>query len=197
MRILLTIICIISCCAITSSQEKFASYLDATRASYKAGKLEDAHYAIQMLMQDLELRVGQEVLKLLPARLDSLEALKEADEIVYNDILNGGTKVERVWGSQLNNFHFELRANSPRMTMINQYFNNIGVAPGRKMIKVQGMKATFNIDKHNDADIKNECEIAIPSGDMLITLTGINSSEEVMMKMVNQLPIAAIVKLFQ
>jgi hypothetical protein len=48
--------------------QDFNKAMATAKASYSAGKLEDSHFALQQAMQEVDLTVGKEVLKLLPSK---------------------------------------------------------------------------------------------------------------------------------
>ena len=52
--------------------QDFEKEVAAAKTSYKAGKLEDAHFALQQTLQALDITIGKEVLKLLPEKMDAL-----------------------------------------------------------------------------------------------------------------------------
>ncbi|MEJ7676328.1 MAG: hypothetical protein WKG06_00290 [Segetibacter sp.] len=50
--------------------QDFKKELATAKTSYKSGKLEDAHFALQQTLQALDITIGKEVLKLFPEKTE-------------------------------------------------------------------------------------------------------------------------------
>ena len=55
------------------------------------GKLEDAHFALQQAMQEIDIIIGKEVMALLPATMDKFSANTKDDNVMSNVGFMGST----------------------------------------------------------------------------------------------------------
>jgi hypothetical protein len=62
--------------------QDFAKAMTTAKTEYNAGKLEEAHFALMQAMQEIDLIVGKEVLKLLPEKMDSLTINAREDNVI-------------------------------------------------------------------------------------------------------------------
>ncbi|WP_315816920.1 hypothetical protein [Paraflavitalea speifideaquila] len=174
--------------------QNFSTHLDTARNLYKTGKLEESHYSMLQMMQQLEREIAEQILKMLPTKLDSLNVVTEADEITGNTGF-AGSSTSRTWGAGFPNASLEIKGNSPNIALINQYFNNNAYGTGKdKLIKVHGLKGKLTKDQIGENKM-TEIQIDIPVGETLIRFTTVNISEENTVKLINALPIPTIVKL--
>ncbi|HCL04658.1 MAG TPA: hypothetical protein DHW64_01240, partial [Chitinophagaceae bacterium] len=61
--------------------QDFKKNITTAQTSYNSGKLQDAHFALLQMMQDLDITIGKEVLKLFPASMDSLQAVAKEETV--------------------------------------------------------------------------------------------------------------------
>ena len=71
MKFIITLITFIAFTT-TGIAQDFAKAMTSAKTAYNAGKLEETHFALQQAMQEVDLIVGKEVLKLLPPKIDTL-----------------------------------------------------------------------------------------------------------------------------
>ena len=53
--------------------QDFGKDISTAKTAYTAGKLEESHFALLQALQEIDIRIGQEVLKLLPQQLDTMK----------------------------------------------------------------------------------------------------------------------------
>src|ERR1700692_4947627 len=82
--------------------QDFNKAMATAKASYSAGKLEDAHFALQQAMQEVDLTVGREVLKLLPSKLGTMTSVAKVDNVSSNVGFVGAT-IHRAYGQGAQN----------------------------------------------------------------------------------------------
>src|SRR5579863_4514616 len=95
MKVFITLIAVIAFTSICTAQD-FTKAMGTAKAAYSAGRLEDAHFALQQAMQEVDLIIGKEVLKLLPAKMDVMEIMVKDDNVASNVGYIGAT-VHRVY----------------------------------------------------------------------------------------------------
>ncbi len=101
------IICYIalSCIITTLSAQDFKNNISQAQTHYTTGKLQDAHFALQQMMQDLDITIGKEVLKLFPLQLDTLSAINKQQEVFGNSQFTGVT-IEKIMASPTRKLHW-------------------------------------------------------------------------------------------
>ena len=144
--------------------------------------------------------IGREVLKLLPAKMDSLTANTGNDNVSSNVGFVGAT-VNRSYGKFDKKAELSIISNSPMVAMLNSLFNSPLLAgmnndPNTKTIKVQGYKARLE-RKNSNVDGKFNYEVQVPLGSALITFSLDETNETEITTMMNTVPLSQIAKLIQ
>jgi len=177
--------------------QDFKKHITTAQTSYTAGKLQDAHFALLQIMQELDITVGKELLKLLPAAMDSLQSVPK-EETVSGNSQSTGVTIEKNYGLFTKKATINVVINSPLLNTLNAYINSplmagFGGDPNTKMVKVGNYKARLN----KDDDEQNTYRLEIPLSNALLSLKINNSSEAELMSLASQLPIAKMASLIQ
>lgn len=183
-------------CSFTMAQD-FKKNITTAQNSYKAGELQDAHFALLQMMQDLDITIGKEVLKLFPANMDSLQAVPKEENVSGSNQFTGVT-IEKKYGLYAKKGELSIVINSPLLNTINTYINSPLMAgfssdPNTKIVKVGTYKA--KLIKENDE--QNNYALEIPLSNALLTLKISNSSENELLSMASTIPIAKMASLVQ
>ncbi len=184
----------------TVKAQDFAKAMTTAKTAYNAGKLEDAHFALQQAMQEVDLVVGKEVLKLLPPKMDSLTVSTKDDNVASNIGFVGAT-IHRVYGTAIKKADLSIISNSPLVAMMNTVLNTpmLGgmMNDGKtKTIKVQGYKGRLE-KQSGSTDSQNNYELQIPLGSALITFKVDDCTDTQIINMANTIPLQQIAKLIQ
>jgi hypothetical protein len=188
------------------AQADYNKYIATARTSYAKPDLEDTRYNLMLALQQLDMKVGEEILKILPDKMDSLVAQKKNDNIMANSAGWIGTTIHREYGVTYNNkVDVDIVSNSPMVASLNAWLNNPMFAQmgGRKAMKVDGYKGsyTFEISESTDAAgnaIKTpRSEMQIPIFSSLVTVKCDNMKEDDFVKMLNTLPISKIAEMLK
>ena len=192
------------CTVAAASAQDFAKHLAEARTTYKSGKLDDARFAMQQMLQQLDSLTGEQVLKLLPTKM------ADKDVRTVRDDVSGasgfvGVLIHREYGLDVKKAAYDSMAvqidiisNSPLIGTINALLSlpmGIGSSPDQKIVKVNGYKALLS--KISGDDEKKEYELQLPLNNALITLKAPGRSQDEILKMANSLPVADIAKLIQ
>jgi hypothetical protein len=184
--------------ATKGTAQNFTADIANAKTSYSAGKLEDAHFALLQAMQEIDMIVGKEVLKLLPANMDAFAANGKTDNVTSN-VGFVGTTIHRSYGAA-DDVDLSIISNSPLITTINAFLNTplLGgmMSNGNnKIIKVQGYKG--QLTKETNSNGQTNYTIQLPVGGSLITFTGKNATDTQILAWANTLPLQQIAKLIQ
>lgn len=182
----------------TAFSQNFATDITAAKTAYASGKLEDAHFALQQALQEIDIIIGKQVLSLLPEKMDTYTINTKDDNVMSNVGFMGST-IHRTWG-QNDDVDISIIGNSPLITTINAFLNTplLGgmMSNGNnKIIKVQGYKA--QLMKNDNGNGQIGYSIQLPLGSSLITLTARNTTDTQIMTWANTIPLQQIAKLIQ
>lgn len=175
----------------TATAQDFAKNVSTARSAYAAGNLQDSRFAMEQMLRDLDIEIGKEILKLLPAKIGTRNANTTSDNV------NGtggftGLFVERQYGADPNNASIEIINNSPLITSLGV----ILAAPmmrdqNQKVIKVQGCKALLTKNQNTETG-KTGYELQIPMNNTLITLKITDTNETEITAAANTIPLSKI-----
>ena len=179
--------------------QDFNKNVASARNSYAAGNLEEARFAMQQMLNDLDMAIGREVLKMLPAKMGSFSSNASNDNVTANTGLTG-VVIHREYGSGEKVLSLDLMSNSPLVASINAilsipFMGNSGDGT-QKVIRIDGYKGM--LQKTVDEETKKtDYTLQVPIGSTLLTFTAPDPSEEVVVRMANTIPISQITKLVQ
>ncbi|MEO6454805.1 MAG: hypothetical protein ABIN97_12065 [Ginsengibacter sp.] len=199
MKYLITLFTLITCTFTVMAQD-FAKAMTTAKSSYNAGKLEETHFALQQAMQEVDLIIGKEVLKLLPAQMDTLKN-NAKDDNVSSNIGFAGATIHRSYGKGMRKADLSIISNSPLVAMMNTFLNTpmLGglMNDGKtKTVKIQGYKARLE-KQEGSTEGKNDYELQIPLGSALITFKVDDCTDSQIQDMANTIPLQQLAKLIQ
>lgn len=185
--------------ALTTFSQDFNKDLTTARSSYSSGNLEDARFAMQQMLNDIDVIVGKEMLKILPTKLDALDANTANDNVAVNTGLTG-VVIHRDFGKEAKTANLDIMSNSPLIASINAilsipFIGNSGDGT-QKVVKVQGYKGVLQKSVNSETN-KTDFTLQIPLNSTLITLVANDSSEAEILKWANTIPMSQIAKLVQ
>jgi hypothetical protein len=181
------------------AQQDFEKRLTEARTAFAANKLDDARFAMQQMMQELDIITGKEVLKLLPEKMDAKAANTTKDNVSGASGW-AGVVVHREYGQPADTslYTLEVITNSPLIGMLNQILNMpllAGANPDQKIIRVGGYKGLSN--RSTGANGRDEYEIQVPLQSSLITFRAPGMPQDKVIEMANTIKVADIAKLIQ
>lgn len=179
--------------------QDFDKNIASARSAYSSGNLEDARFAMQQMLNDLDMAIGQEVIKMLPLKMGTASANTTNDNVTANTGL-AGVIVHREYGSAEKMYTLDLMSNSPLVASINAilsipFIGNSGDG-SQKVIKIDGYKGM--LQKSMDEETKKtEYTLQIPIGSTLLTFVAPDSTEDQVISMANTIPLSQITKMVQ
>ena len=199
MKNLLSLLVLIFFSTAGVTAQDFSKNISSARTAYAGGNLEDARFAMQQMLNDLDMTIGKEVLKMIPGKMGAHSANTASDNVTANTGL-AGVIIHRDYGTQERKLNLDLMSNSPMVASINAilsipFMGNSGDG-SQKIIKVDGYKGM--LQKTVDEETKRtDYTLQIPMGSTLLTLDAPNTTEEEVVKMANTIPLSQITKLVQ
>jgi hypothetical protein len=198
----------ISICTVgvVNAQQEFNKHLADARTAYASGKLDDARFAMQQMMQELDIITGKEVLKLLPTKMVDQNAKMDRDNVsgasgwvrvlIHREY---GIDTKKLGADKYDSLAIQLDviSNSPLIGTLNALLSLpfVGNNPDQKIIKINGYKAL--VSKTSGDDAQKEYELQLPLNNALVTLKAPGRSQEDIIKMANTIPVAEIAKMIQ
>lgn len=182
--------------ALGASAQEFNKQLASARTAYSAGKLDDTRFAMQQMLQELDILTGKEILKILPAKLNEQAANTAKDEVSGASNFLGIT-VHRDYGTSDKATTLEIITNSPLIGGLNTILSLPFVAGSAdyKVVKVEGYKAL--IQKSTGENNSTEYELQLPLNNSLITLRSPGATQDQIIKMASTIPVGQIAKMVQ
>jgi hypothetical protein len=184
---------------IAFSQGDFKTQITTAKKSYAGGKLEETHFALQQALQELDIIIGKEVLKLMPQKLDSITANPGEDRVSANVGFIGAT-IHRSYGAT-GRLQVEIINNSPLIGTLNMFLNSSFLGgmvrdENTKVVKVQGYKARLEKQGENENG-KNNYTLQLPFNGALMSFTANGLDEKAVLAAANSFPLQEIAKLIQ
>jgi hypothetical protein len=196
MRILFTIVVVVSLGFVLQAQQ-VEDKLNEASAAYKAGELENARFALQQALMEINQAIGREILALLPESLDGMQKIEQSDDVTGTGYGFAGLFVSRNYQGVGRESSVEIISDSPLMAGINALLSMpvfLGASPDQKRIKVDNYKALMTRNQDSEGVVSWDIQVPFSSSMLSFRCSGIDSEKEVT-AMANKLPVEKIVKL--
>lgn len=185
--------------SIAAQAQEFNKNLSSARTAYASGNLEDARFAMQQMLNDIDIIIGREVMKLLPAKMDALASNPKSDNVTANTGL-AGVVIHRDYGTGEKTALIDIMSNSPLVSSVNAilsipFVGNSGDGT-QKVVKVQGYKGVLQKTVDTETN-KTSFTLQIPLNSTLLTFSANDSNEADVLRQANTIPVTQIVKLVQ
>ena len=179
--------------------QDFDKNLAAAKTSYASGNLEDARFAMQQMINDLDMAIGKELLKLLPENLESMAFNEPSDNVTANTGF-AGVMIHREYGTGEKLRNIDIMGNSPMIASLNAilalpFLGNSGDGT-QKVIKIDGYKGILQKNVNTETN-QADYTLQIPLSSTLLTLNVPDTNEADVIKMANTIPVREIAKLVQ
>lgn len=203
MKIFIISLILISFTFSAYSQDELSAKLSEARTQYTSGNLEDARFALEQALVEVDNIIGKLILDQLPTSLNEFKVNSEEDSHVGSTAGFAGVYVLRKYedpnhsGDSDKYIEFSLVNDSPFMGMVNAFVSNplAGAVPGQKRLKIDGYKAML---QKPDNDENSEYSVLLPFNQSLISIKFMGvSSESDVIGMTNQFPVKEIINIAQ
>ncbi len=178
-------------------------YFDEAKSQYAAGNLDDARFALEQALTELDELVATKILEITPTQIGDLQSIAENDQYSGTSIGLTGLYVFRSYENPSNpaqSMEMSIMPNSPLLASVTNFLSNSilgGIASsamGQKRIKVDNYKAMMQKDENAEEE---RYTINIPFSESLITLEFSGMDENTVLTNSNQNPVSQIVKIAQ
>src|SRR3954468_9034551 len=93
--------------------QDFDKNLATAKSSYGSGDLENARFAMEQMLRDLDMAIGKEILKMLQAQISTMKQNDKEDNLSGGAGYAGGLYVHRTYGMSPKAGQVEIINNSP------------------------------------------------------------------------------------
>jgi hypothetical protein len=173
--------------------------LSDARSAYSSGNLHDTRFALQQALHEINLAIGNDILKTLPNRMGDMNVIEADDNVTATNVGFAGIIVTRNYeaGENLSS-SLQIISDSPLLAGINAILALpliTGGDPNQKRIRVGSYRAL--LQKSGDAD-DISWDVQIPVGSTLISFNcnGV-ADEKSVTDMVNTIPVDQIARFVQ
>ncbi|MBY0435981.1 MAG: hypothetical protein K2U26_17965 [Cyclobacteriaceae bacterium] len=185
----------------SATAQDFDKNLATAKSSYSSGNLEDARFAMEQMLHDLDMAIGKEILKMLPAKMGSLASDPKQDNLTGGSGMGTGLFVHRTYGATPKIADLEIVNNSPLMNSIGAILNTPILGgmmrdENQKVVKIQGYKSLLNKSLDSETG-KTNYELQIPINNTLVMLKVDDTTEGEITGFANTIPLAKIATLAQ
>jgi hypothetical protein len=196
-QILVLIICFVV--QFQSHSQDISASLSEAKSSYSSGSLDDARFALEQALQQIDQAIGKEILKILPTNLSGMEFLEQEDNVVGTNLGFAGLFVDRNYGQEEKSASIDIIGDSPLMAGLNAMLALPAIMTqgdgDQKRIKVDGYKSLLQKETSSEGAVSYT--VQIPANSTLISLNVNGYTENEVISMANTIPVAQIVKLAQ
>ena len=194
-----TILCICLFLAFQSYAQEIGPTFSDAKSSYSSGSLDDARFALEQALQQIDQAIGTEILKILPTNLSGMNYNDQEDNVVGTNLGFAGLFVDRNYGQGEKNAGIDIIGDSPLMAGLNAMLALPAIMTqgdqDQKRIKVDGYKSL--LQKETNSEGVDSYTVQIPASSTLISLNVTGFSENEVISMANMIPVTQILKLAQ
>lgn len=179
--------------------QDFNKNLANAKSAYASGKLEDARFAMEQMLRDLDAAIGKEILKMMPAKMGAMNANAAEDRVTGGAGIAAGLFVHRTYGTGAKTANVEIINNSPLIAGLNAMLSlpMLGnTDPNQKQVKVQGYKSLLRKEVDSQTG-KTNYELQTPFNNTLLTLKVNDTNEAEILGFANSIPLAKIAEFAQ
>jgi hypothetical protein len=197
----ISVILSIACLAVMGlTAQDVNSQLGEARKYYGDGDLQSARFALQQAMNEIDLAIGREILKILPQKMGEMPVVESSDEYNATSLGFAGIYVNRYYGDkEEKHASIQLITDSPLLSGINAILSlpMIGMGdPNQKRVRIGNYRGLMQ--KSTDESGIVSWDVQIPFGSSLLTFQCVGiDDEKTVTNMANTIPVDAMAKLVQ
>lgn len=183
-----------------ATAQDFDKNINTARTAYSSGNLQDSRFAMEQILRDLDVAIGKEILKVLPAKIGTLNYVEKEDNLTGTGAYTG-LYVQRNYGAEAKRGSIEIINNSPMINSLNAILSMPVIGgmmrdENQKMVKIQGYKSILNKQVNSDTG-KTGYELQIPMNNTLVTIKMDDTNEGEITAAANAIPLSKIVQMAQ
>lgn len=175
-------------------------HLNEAKSAYAAGQLDAARFALQQAMNEVDLAIGKEILKVLPAKMGQCQVVAAEDNVSFGAGGYAGLYLNRTYrADEQNHIEVQIIGDSPLLAGVNAILSLplIGAGdPNQKRIRVGNYRALMQ--KSTDSEGIVSWDVQVPFGSSLMTVQFRNNADEkTATDLANTIPVEQVARLLQ
>ena len=185
------------------AQDKVEENLSTAQSAYQDKNYEDARFALQQSLAELDIVISKEILKKLPTELEGHTSNPEDDQVMGNTMGITGLNVNRTYGEKGDSLQYvdlNIISNSPMLAGITSFLTNplfMNMADeSQKSVKIQSYKAVLQKGESSDEIPTYDLQIPIAQSLMTMNFNGFDDENEVL-RLVNLIDLGGIAELLK
>jgi hypothetical protein len=172
--------------------------LNEAESAYNGKNLDDARFALQGALNEINMLIGQDILKMLPQKMSDM-ACNAKEDNVSGAAGFAGLSIIRTYGTEARTARIDILGDSPMLASLNALLAMpmiMGSDPNQKRIKVGDYKGL--LQKETSENVVTGYTVQLPVNSTLVTFKVEGSfSENEVMSMAQTIPVAQIAKISQ
>lgn len=180
------------------SQSPTVNLKDAS-AAYGSGDLEAARFSLQQAINEVDLVIGKEILKILPANMGDLTFSEKDDVLGAGNLGFAGLNLSRSYGKGLErNVELSIIADSPLLVGINALLTMPAFTadPNQKRVRIGGYRGLLQKSENEPGKVNWELQVPFGSSLLTVSFNGI-SDEKTVTDLAATIPIEQIARMIQ
>lgn len=181
--------------------QDFEKNMASAKTAYDAGDLENARFAMEQMLRDLDIAIGKEIMAMLPTQLGDLSYDDKDDNVTGSGGGVGtGLFVHRSYGKEAKTGKIDVINNSPMITSINAFLAlplmGKSADGTQKVVKIQGYKSVLNKNV-DEVTGKTGYTLQVPMSNTLFTMEMNDIGEDEIQQLANSIPLGKIAQIAQ
>jgi hypothetical protein len=167
-------------------------------SSYSSEDLENARFALQEALNEINIAVGQEILAALPEEMNGLSKVESADDVTGMNVGFAALFVHRSYRNESQEASIDLVSDSPIMASVNTILAMPGFMTAdenQKRVKISNYKALLTRSENEETGVVSwDLQVPLQSSLLTFNCKGFTDENEVI-QMANSIPVRQIVEI--
>ncbi|TVQ09278.1 MAG: hypothetical protein EA361_15575 [Bacteroidetes bacterium] len=171
MKIIYTTLIFLGLFVATLSAQEVSKQLNEAGAAYDAGNLQETRMALQQAIHELDMAIGNEILKALPSTLHNMPIDQEKDNVSSAGDL--GLFISRRYAAPENDHYIsiEIIGDSPMISGVNALLSLPVFVGDRNQKRVRLGSRRALLQKNEGQDGIHSWDVQVPMGSTLLTFS--------------------------
>ncbi len=173
--------------------------LNTAKSAYGSGDLQGARFALQQALNELNIAIGAEILKLLPTNMEDMTYIEEEDNVTATTAGFTGIYVSRTYQFDENKHaSLQIISDSPLLSGISALLALpvFGADPNQKRVRIGGYRGLLQKSENSTGEISWDLQLPVGSTLLTFQVEGIEQ-EKTVTDMASTIPVDQISRFAQ
>jgi hypothetical protein len=192
---------IIMLCLITAGlyAQDVNGQLNSAKSAYGSGDLQSTRFELQQALNELDIAIGAEILKLLPVKMGDMTHQEADDNVTATTMGFTGVFVSRSYQfDETRHASLQIISDSPLLSGLNALIALpvFGADPNQKRVRISGYRGLLQKSEGSDGEVS--WDLQLPVGSTLLTFNVVGvSDEKAVTDMASTIPVEQIARFAQ